>query len=164
MSPSLGCGLARDSMRLESEEERMVTYLYTHSQKRGEVCFANTRSCMPQASITSPPPPPPTARSTATACPQLPRLRRLRLVPIFREPCQLINSEHAIGASLCCLCATQEGGDIEDVITQHAVRVLQVCSLSLALEVDDAVTYGKYIVVTCNLATPTYRTDLNQLN
>lgn len=62
--------------------------------------------------------------------------------------------------------ATQEGGDIEDVITQHAVRVVQVCSLSLALEVDDAVTYGKYIVVTCNLATPTgtYKTDLNQLN
>lgn len=62
MSPSSGCDLARGSMRLESEEERMVTYIPIH--KRGEVCFANTRSCMPQASITSPPPPlppPPTA-------------------------------------------------------------------------------------------------------
>lgn len=130
MSPSLCCDLARGSMRLESEEERMVTYIGTQTHKRVEVCFANTRSCMPQASITSPPPPlpppptAPTARSTATACPQLPRLRRLRLVPIFREPCQLINSEHAIGASLCCLCATQEGGDIEDVIIQHAVCVM----------------------------------------
>lgn len=138
------------------------------SDEKKAVCLPQA-VYMPQAPILISAPTPstaPTARSTATACPQLPRLRRLRLVPIFREPCQLINSEHAIGASLCCLCATQEGGDIEDVIIQHAVRVLQVCSLSLALEVDDAVTYGKYIVVTCNLATPTgiYKTDLNQLN